>query len=293
MSVLTKVLVVLVTVFSIVLVALVIPFVANQQTYLEKYKDAQAKVAALERMARVQQVQADAVNSTRESELGELRAASNQKTDTINRLLQDLAKQSGDLKAAKADLAQTQADQTRLASANDQLARLLDAIRVELSERRDNMVEMELKIIESADKINELSSQLDTADVSVRRLREELADRDETLKDYEAKIAKLPQDVRGQFLERQEAVAPYMPEIVIDGRIDKIEQMAGDTFVQLDVGRRDQVSQNMKFVVHRGGQFVGTLVVTLVDEDSSVGKVVLRNEAIAMQPGDAVRTGGL
>ncbi|HEX7010561.1 MAG TPA: hypothetical protein VF184_11295, partial [Phycisphaeraceae bacterium] len=61
------------------------------------------------------------------------------------------------------------------------------------------------------------------------------------------------------------------------------------TLVQVNVGRSDGVQENMKFMVHRGDQFVGNLVIEAVDADASAGRIVLAKDQI--QPGDAILAG--
>ncbi|MCC7145544.1 MAG: hypothetical protein IT443_03790 [Phycisphaeraceae bacterium] len=291
MSVLTKVLVVLVTVLSVVLVALVVPFVANQEQYKSKYEQERAQRSAAEASARVAESRATAAEENDNELVARYQAEANAKTTQINLLQTQLAQARGENESRIGELAQTKADQSRLAAANDQLSKMLDAMRGELTERRDKMVELELKLVEATDQVNELTSQFQTASVSIRRLREDLAAREETLRDYENRITKLPQDIRDQMMAKTSAAAPYVPEVAIHGQVQKIEAVAGETFAQLNIGKKDQVAENMKFIVYRGDQFLGTLVITLVDEDSSVGRVVLQQGAIAN--GDAVRTGGL
>lgn len=292
MSVLTKALVVVVTILSVLLVALVVPFVANQQAYKKQLDAArQAELAASTR-ARIAQQQADAAQETRAALVAQYEAASNNLTATLARLQTQLSEAQAAVAGQAAELAQSKADQSRLAATNQQIAGMLDASRSELTERRQKMVDLELRLIESNDRVNQLTSQMETADVSIRRLREDLAQRDQTIADYEGRIAKLPQDVRDQMLaQASTAAGPFMPQTAIFGQVSRVDNLAGDTFVQLDIGQRDNVAQNMKFVVFRGEQFLGTLVVTLVDQDSAVGRVTLQQGPI--QSGDSVRTGGL
>lgn len=291
MSVLTKALVVLVTVLSVLLVAVVVPFVANQENYKEQAEQLQDTVSAARQSARVLQSELDAAQANRTQLIRDYEAQAQAQARQTNQLMQDLAQSRGAEQAVAVALEQAKADQARLTATNQQLTRMLQATNDELMTRRNEMVTMELKLIEATDQINELSSQLDTLNVSVRRLREDLAERDSVLRDYEAKIAKLPQDVRDRMAAVEETTAAYVPNVTIYGQVQKVEKLAGDTFLQLNIGSRDNVSTNMKFVVYRGQQFLGTMVVTLVDEDAAVGRIVLQKDAVKV--GDAVRTGEL
>ncbi|MCC7407730.1 MAG: hypothetical protein IT442_06635 [Phycisphaeraceae bacterium] len=292
MSVLTKALVVVVTVLSVLLVALVVPFVANQQQYKTQLDAAKQDAVGASTRARIAQQRADDAQEERAALVNQYEAAAQNLTATLARLQTQLSEAQAAVAGQAAELAQAKADQSRLAATNQQIAGMLDATRAELTERRQKMVDLELRLIESNDRVNQLTSQMETADVSIRRLREDLAQRDQTISDYEARIAKLPQDVRDQMLAQATSTAgPFMPQSAIYGQVSRVDNLAGDTFVQLDIGQRDNVAQNMKFVIYRGEQFLGTLVVTLVDQDSAVGRVTLQQGPI--QNGDSVRTGGL
>jgi hypothetical protein len=291
LSVLTKALVVLVTVLSVLLVAVVVPFVANQEHYKDLAEQAQTTLASARQSARVLQAELDAAQASRTQLIRDYEAQSQAQARQVNQLMQDLAQARGAEQAAAVAFEQAKADQTRLTATNQQLTRMLEATNQELMTRRNEMVAMEMKLIESTDQINELSSQLDTLNVSVRRLREQLTEREQQLRDYENRIARLPSDVRDLMVAAEPVAAPYVPDVVIHGQVDKVEQIGNETFVQLNIGRRDRVSNNMKFVVYRGQQFLGTMVITMVDEDAAVGRMVLLQQPV--RAGDAVRTGEL
>jgi len=292
LSVLTKVLVVLVTIFSIVLVALVVPFVANQQNYQQQLQTEQASRKAAEAAARVSQGEIQAAQEKRDELVVQLQSQVQAAAAQINTLQRELAQAQAQVAGSGNELERLRADQSRLAAANQQLSAMLDSVRAELTDRRTKAVEMERRLIESTNQIHELNSQVETANVAVRRLREDLAGRDQSLQDLQDRIAKLPPEARSMLASAADTVsAPFVPENPIQGQVQKVEDMAGQAFVQLNIGRRDNVSENMKFIVYRGQQFLGTAVVTLVDEGSSVAKVVLQQSPI--RQGDSVRTGAM
>jgi chromosome segregation ATPase len=291
LSVLTKALVVLVTVLSVLLVAVVVPFVANQEHYKNQADELQGTLTSARQSARVLQAELDKAQASRTQLIRDYEAQGQAQARQVNQLMQDLAQARGAEQAAAVAFEQAKADQTRLTATTQPVTRMLEATNQELMTRRNEMVSMELKLIEATDQINELSSQLDTLNVSVRRLREELAEREAQLRDYENRIARLPGDVRDLMLAAEPTADAYVPSVTIHGQVDKVDQIGAETFVQLNIGRRDQVAVNMKFVVYRGQQFLGTLVITMVDEDAAVGRMVLLQSPL--QAGDAVRTGEL
>jgi hypothetical protein len=82
-----------------------------------------------------------------------------------------------------------------------------------------------------------------------------------------------------------------MPETPIRGQVMEVRQQDGQTFVQLNVGEKDNVLPDMKFWVHRGEKFLGTVRITAVNAQSSAGKVQLAQGTV--KKNDQVLTGGL
>ena len=85
-------------------------------------------------------------------------------------------------------------------------------------------------------------------------------------------------------------MASFVPETPIRGQVTRVEQIDDETFVEVNVGTNDGVATNMKFLVHRGSQFLGSLVITNVDVQSSAGRMQLLQGQVAI--GDAILTGG-
>jgi hypothetical protein len=71
-----------------------------------------------------------------------------------------------------------------------------------------------------------------------------------------------------------------------------VQKVEDTTFVQINVGSADGVAKNMKFLVHRGNQLLGTLVITNVDTKASAGKLQVVGPGMLVAQGDAVLTGG-
>jgi len=71
-----------------------------------------------------------------------------------------------------------------------------------------------------------------------------------------------------------------------------VRQIAGDTFVQLNVGSQDAVRENMEFLVFRGAdQYLGTVVVDNVTDQASTARLRLAAAGAEVRPGDQVLAG--
>ncbi len=290
MSVLTKVFVVLVTVLSVMLVALIVPFVANTQDYKKMFSAADDQRAIAERAAAIRQDELSASQEKDSEQTASLKRQNENLVSQINLLSQSLADSEAKALNEQGKNAKFEADLSRLTSANQQYAQIAQEVQQELTRRRSDTVAQQTKIIQLGDRNNELESQLDTLTRQVRRVREQTVQLQEQNTVLETKLAQLPPEWRAKVLHEEVAPAPFVPESPIKGEVTSVEQLEKDTFVQVNVGRNDGVAENMKFLVHRSNQFVATLVITKVDARASAGRLELLQGDVTV--GDAVLTGG-
>ena len=286
MGVLLKVCVVLVTMLSVLLVALIVPFVANTENYKQQLDDTLVAKAAAEEMARLRQSELNAAQSRQSEQITLLNAASNNLTTQINLLTQKLAESEAQTQSERTKLSKFDADWSRLTAANQQYAQITEDLQTELKQRREQLVNQQTRNIQLADRNNELESQLEALTRQVRRVQENLTHLQEQNADLERKLAQVPP----QWQPEETTVAPFVPDIPIRGQITRVEPMDDETFVEVNVGSNDGVASNMKFLVHRGNQFLGTLIITNVDIQNAAGRMQLLQGQVAA--GDMVLTGG-
>jgi len=290
LGVLTKVFVVLVTVLSVLLVALIVPFVANTENYKQQLDDAKIAKAAAEEVATLRQNELNAAQSRDSEMITVLKSQAQNLTTQINLLTQQLADSEAKARSESEKLAKFEADWSRLIATNQQNTQMTKELRVELTERREKMVTQQTQMIELADRNNEIESQLEAMTRQVRRVHEQLTQLQEQNADLERKLALLPPQWQQKILSEEIEAAPFVPETPIRGQITKIQQLKDELFVQVNVGDNDGVTTNMKFLVHRGNQFLGTLIITTVDAQNSAGRMRLTQGQIA--EGDSILTGG-
>ena len=290
MGVLTKVFVVLVTVLSVLLVALIVPFVANTENYKQQLDDAKISKAAAEEVASLRQNELNAAQSRDSEMVTVLKSQAQNLTTQINLLTQQLADSETKARSESEKLAKFEADWSRLIATNQQNTQMTKELRVELKERREKMVNQQTQMIELADRNNEIESQLEAMTRQVRRVHEQLTQLQEQNADLERKLALLPPQWQQKILSEEIEAAPFVPETPIRGQITKVQQLKDELFVQVNVGDNDGVAANMKFLVHRGNQFLGTLIITTVDAQNSAGRMQLTQGQVA--EGDSILTGG-
>lgn len=289
MSVLTKLFVVLVTVLSVLLVALVVPFVANTENYKEQLTKEKERRVAADQIAAIRQSDLSVVVDGIDDQIRALKSENMDLVRQMNLLWSKLADAEARELAERARNDQIHADVSRMIAANEQHAEMNMALSSELTQRRNAMIDLQTKMIELTDRGTELEGQLATADRQVRSFQEQMIEREEELQDLNDRIAKLPPDVRSRIYSG-EVSEEFEPQPKLAGRIVNLNAIGDQTFAEIDIGQNDMVKENMKFLVHRENQFLANLVITELDAQYSAGRLTLVEGPV--QVGDMVLTGG-
>lgn len=291
MNALTKAFVVVVTILSVVLVALVIPFAARVPDYASQYE--QMKQDRDTQLALAQEA-ATKVRNAIAAKGSELESA----LESISSLTTELDAANNQAKALEAKLSQAQLTVERNSAAmqiaaaesqakSDRLSQQAEQIKTYIStvaELQGQRSDLSLSLIEERSKVRRLSDNYLRIQEENKSLAQQLLEKTALLKAANEQLA--------VFAEKEgdlppAAVEPPMP---IRGSVTKIEQVTdGLTFVQLNVGTRDLVKENMEFTVYRGDEFVGKVRIASVDTADSVGQLFIGG---GVQEGDAVRAGG-
>jgi len=287
LNVFTKIFVVLVTIMAVILVALIVPFVANTQNFREEIEKVRTELALAEARAQTKQNELSALQLNQSIQA---LAAANQKQDLeqqVSQLGEELRQAEGARQDAAARNAELSARISSLTVTSQNQSALLEKQEEELSARRKSTIELERKLIEQGDRISEVLSENERLTRRLRRTQEEnaaLAQRNEELE-------RLIQQA-GVTEEQAETAQPFTPGFRVQGEVVRVEEAAGETFVEINVGKTDEVAKNMKFLVSRDGRYLGTLVVTMVDDRNSVGVLTLRApDGANITSGDRVQTG--
>ncbi len=290
MSVVTKVFVVLVTILSVVLVAMMVPFVANTENYRQQAEDAEAALQIAEETARLRQSELANVQQLDSQKVTALKSENTNLLGQINHLSADLKETQAQLSAAAAKNASYEANWSRLTAANEQHVKIITEYETELKGRRDQVLKQQTQIIQLINRNKELDSQLEALERQVRRVSEKMTQLEERNSDLELKLVQLPPEWQAKLMSQENPTGPILSKIPIKGSVTGVERFDDETYAQVNVGTNDGVIENMKFLVHRGSQFLGTLIITTVDARSSAGRLELQQGEVTT--GDAVLTGG-
>jgi len=274
---------------SVLLVALVVPYVAQTEDYASQIRDLEAKANAAELSARVAEQEKSAFEQG-ESEKSKLL---NQRvialTTEMNQLreLRDEANKS--VLTGERRLAQLEAELSRLSAAAVQDADLLTVTTTDLKETRQSLVDAQTKLVQLGDRNNELESQRDSLNRQVNRIGEQMVSLEQDNVSLRGLLARVPEQYRQDVSTGQGEEPRFEASSPIAGTITDVMTSAGAQLVQVDVGTKDGVEENMKFLVHRDEQYVGTVVIVRVEPAIAAGRMVLSRGSV--QAGDQIYTG--
>ena len=287
MSTLTKVLIVLLSLFSIFLCGTVVTYVGNANSYKALYDKVQGEMAVLaaEKSSAQRQYneQVDAV--------GALKKGFNER---IQLLEDDKGELMADLRNAERASLQYQARadswQGILTGYEQTISSLvvsLEATRQELDKVRTDDIEESKKFNELADRLYETMVQLLALQADKRRLLEEKSGLEDQL-DQSAggrtAVGKAARNIVTPFKGSVRAAVSMPKTTDLKGLVSEV----GESLVSVSIGSADGVKKDMVFHVTRGDEFICDVVITHVDTNKAAGVLDLKMD----QPkiGDTVST---
>ena len=270
---LTKIFIVLLALLSVLILGLTVPLAVNDQTWKDRYLAEQARATAAansalaqsreqaEQLLQIQQ-QLDSANVER--------VALEQRLTDRNRTISDLRAEVASI-TNENDGVQARID--TLSATNRTQATVIEAQSSEIRERREESITLQRRNTELEDQLRDVQSQLDVALDAQRILQEQIAELERTLTNARS---------GGGDTAQPEAPDQSVPSpLELRGRVlDVARGQGGEERVQVNLGSRDGVRQNMRFYISRDGQFLARLVITTVDINRATGRLELKRGEI-------------
>lgn len=283
MSLLTKIFVVLDTVLALALVPLVIAYVHNTDHLASELAGQRQMMVAAEESAAIANQQLADAHQARADAVEQAETAKARLRGRVTDLQGQLEARDLDLIETRNQLAQAQAQADQLSAGLEQNAQLLTMLEEEVRRRRDESIEARQRIAELNDALQDKSTQLVTALENIRLMREKLVDTEQMLAD-----AREGGDDRDETESRMSAT-PVDIDYPIYGNVTGVQEAGeGNTFVAIDLGSNDNVSEGMQFIVHEGTNYLGTIELRTVDLNESVGVLVQRKNSASIRPDQQV-----
>lgn len=271
MNFLAKIFVVLVTILSVALVAMTVAFVAKTQNYSNLYRDEVTARQAAQQAAAQAAAEVQTIQGLQDQRFTELRAQVSTLEQQLTQARGEASRLQADLLTANARLSQAQAQISGFSGAINQAVAINEALSRELEQRRTETARLATQTVAMADTIQDLQAQVATLDRTVRQRSEELTQ----VQSERDSLLQLARENGWDPGRGTSGGGEFDAETQIRGEVTEARRVDQDVFASLNVGSDDGVAENMRFTIHRGDQYIGTLVVTNVLPKSSAGRLTL------------------
>jgi chromosome segregation ATPase len=280
--ILTKVLVVVAAVLSVFLSTLVIAYSLNAGRIVADYQfESNRRAAAEARLA-----SDSATNSDERSRLQrQAQSLTDSNTSLMNQLRdlqRDNARLLGEKNAAEQERQSIQLKIAELGETVKTQTALLRAYSGEVTSLRSGEIQFRQQKLELEDRISDLESQRDVLDQNLRKLREQLAEAQQSLAQG--------QGAAGVVRASSSEDRPFEAAAVLNGRVESLDtdKATGATLVKINLGTADKLVKNTQLYAVRNNQFVANLVVIESDLKFSICRVDTLGRTVEVQAGDLV-----
>lgn len=288
MSTLTKVLIVLLTVFSIFLCGIVVTYVANADNYRELAETRRRELAAARNTSQAAQndladakEQADQMRRDMEARMNELRITISDletRLESVQRENTQMAQRVRDMGTSVQQANELQASQMQQAQMAQERVAALEAERTRLSRE---LAETDQTLMEKM----AIVAQLEARTRQLTEANQELEARlNQVLQQY-GKTAAAPTPVTSRPAVAQPA-APPATDIDLTARVTAVD--INNSLAELSIGSAAGVRPNMRFHVTRDEQFVCDVRILEVGPEQSVG--ILERIQVPPRVGDVAAT---
>lgn len=285
MHIVTKILVVFASVLCVLLAALTMAYSANADRIRAEYLAEVNRRVAAESAASSQVAAANAERQTLSQRAADLANTTASLEGQIRQLQSERAQLLVERRSAEVDRDAIKDQIAQLGATNKTQALLIENYRNEVTTLREQELAFRKREIELNDRLNDLESQREVLEGSVRALQEQLA---EARRQIEQGGVAAGQAVLGAMGSAE----PFVPSVTIRGRVTRVttDMATGRPMATINVGSTNQVRENMKLAITRGDRFVANLVVRRVDLQWALGEVQYLQAGSQVQEGDVAQT---
>ena len=283
MSILTKILAVLLSVFSLLLAGMFVVFVGNADNYKTMYEDQkllsttlQADLTTKDEQYNIQVKKVDELKRQLDRELQSLQADKNQ-------LASDLRKAERLTQKSQADADSWKGVMTGFEQSVRNLQASLSQTQAQLDLARTNGIKDQKELNQITSDLYEKIVQLQSLEAERRRLLEQK-------KELEKRVATggfsttevIPVTLQQNRTASPATIAPAGTDV--KGLVVEVQQ----NLITLSIGSADGVKENMVFHITRGDRFLCDVIITNVDINRCAGVLDLVQQA--PQVGDTAST---
>ena len=275
MSTLTKVLIVLQTVFSVFLCGIVITDEGNADNFKEKFDTANRGLQSARRVADQAEKDLEEYKALKDKEFAE----AGKQIQALNVQIKALEAQVNDALLAKRQAEAEAANMASAAKASNDTAmaqtELFKTAQAQLTSAQQEQVKQKKVLQETDLLLIDKMAIIATQDQKIKRLTEEKLEIQEKLEQYLAQYGKMAGPTRPatQVSATARQARPIMQDIGLKGLVTGVD--IPNSLAEISVGMADGVKKEMTFKVTRGDKFVCNILVVDVDAEKAVGDLQL------------------
>lgn len=275
----TKVLVVFAVILSVLLAALTMAYAVNVDRIVGDRMAEMNRRLAAETLAASKVAQAVDEQARLEGLIAELRADNTKLKSQIANLELERQTLLADKTSALNQVQEVMSKIGGLVETNKTQALLIDSYRDEVTRLRENELGYRRREIELTDRLNDLASQNEVLNGSVRALQEQLVE------------AKRALDAGATGTRTTSGGQPYAPTFPVRAQITQVyeDTATRKPMATINVGSNNNIRENMQLVVVREGQWLANFIVTRVDLGWAQGTLDFQGRGgVQVRPGDTV-----
>jgi hypothetical protein len=270
LSTLTKVLIILQTVFSILLCGIVATYVANASDYNKKYEMSvtSKELAETDKSNIEEEWAATKVKLTEAQKKAE--EASPALQAQIVKLKDNLTRTQAEIDTLNKRVTDSMATIQAAAATASQQTRLYEAAHAQLKVAESDKIQLTKEYDETQSVLLEKFAVVASQDKMIRQLEEEKSEIQGRLEQYLRQYGKVAAPATAATLVPSKVqLAQPVKAIGLKGLISDLD--IANQLAEISLGSTDGVKEGMKFIVTRDNQFVCNVVVLDVDAERAVG----------------------
>ncbi|MFM8697141.1 MAG: hypothetical protein ACKOF7_00495 [Phycisphaerales bacterium] len=280
MHILTKILVVVVSLLVAALVPLAAVSSTNQSVFKKQAADAQAAMKTRDAESAVAKDAYNASLAALQAKSASLEAQLRAATMERDKEVQIRADKEREAERARLEVADLKG-QLNAASANDTLqTKLIDAMRQDIESARTQNLAAEKARMELQDSLARLQGDLDSESAARRQLQEQLQrvsdEKERALADVQ-RYAALHGSASPRAGATSDAGLPVVADRSLSATVIDVKREPDAILAEINAGSRDGVKEGWVMTIADGSNFVGNLRIVKVDVNRAVGVVELED----------------
>ncbi|MBX3355216.1 MAG: hypothetical protein KF724_05920 [Phycisphaeraceae bacterium] len=291
MHILTKIFIVIVSLFTVALVPLVMVNAANERTFKSRWESEQARANEAIRDRDATRARSESELQARSIELEGLKVALRESEARNSEFRSQITTRDSELIGLRARQDDFNAIMKTYAENDKAKTEIVNMLNREIIAVRSRLTQVEQEFVKLDEDLTATRAKLDVADASRRALQEEvqrlMEERDQamsTISKFVAWVGPLP--TGGNVSSMTDALR-IPADRSLSATIIQVRRGPDSVLAEINAGSRDGVQPGWVMTIADGGKFIGNLRLTTVDLTRSTGVVELEDS----QARGEVRTG--